>query len=123
MAPLTHSRESDKCIMERSRIKLKHIADLVYSFLISPKDAFRMFDTAARGMLDFDQFHYFIQQICYMDNEAEVPPYAIIKDLFEYFDKGKDGFIDMKEWMDVFAQYDMIVRHGSARQHPLHLNQ
>lgn len=54
-----------------------------------------------------------------MDNGAEVPPYAIIKDLFEYFDKGKDGFIDMKEWMDVFSQYDFAVKHTNKLNRPI----
>eukprot|EP00825_Cyclidium_porcatum_P013302 TRINITY_DN1701_c0_g3_i2.p1 TRINITY_DN1701_c0_g3~~TRINITY_DN1701_c0_g3_i2.p1 ORF type:complete len:627 (+),score=122.35 TRINITY_DN1701_c0_g3_i2:88-1968(+) len=116
-------RESDKCIMERSKLKLNYIADLVYSYLISPKDAFRMFDINSKGLLDFDQFNYFIQQICYMDNGAEVPPYAIIKDLFEYFDKGKDGFIDMKEWMDVFSQYDFAVKHTNKLNRPITVEQ
>lgn len=31
-----------------------------------------------------------------------MPPYSIIKDMFEYIDKRKDGIIDMNEWMDVF---------------------
>lgn len=34
-----------------------------------------------------------------------MPPYSIIKDLFDFFDKSRDGVIDLAEWMDVFAQY------------------
>lgn len=31
-----------------------------------------------------------------------MPPYSILKDMFEYIDKRRDGIIDMNEWMDVF---------------------
>lgn len=37
-----------------------------------------------------------------------MPPYSIIKDLFDYFDKRRDGNIDQTEWMDVFAQFEYI---------------
>ena len=35
----------------------------------------------------------------------EVPPFAIIKDLFEFIDKRRDDQIDLSEWMDTFALY------------------
>ncbi len=34
-----------------------------------------------------------------------MPPYVIIKDIFDYFDKRRDGVIDLNEWMDVFAKF------------------
>ena len=41
-------------------------------------------------------------QLSYLANE-EMPPYSIIKDLFDFFDKSRDGVIDLSEWMDVFS--------------------
>ncbi len=37
-----------------------------------------------------------------------MPPYSIVKDLFEYFDKRRDGVIDQNEWMDTFSKFDYI---------------
>ena len=33
----------------------------------------------------------------------EVPPYPIIKDLFDFCDKNKNNKITIEEWMDVFT--------------------
>lgn len=35
----------------------------------------------------------------------DVPPFAIIKDLFEFIDKRRDGVLDLTEWMDAFSKY------------------
>jgi len=32
----------------------------------------------------------------------EIPPFPIIKDLFDFLDIRKDGIIDMNEWMQSF---------------------
>lgn len=47
-------RDSDKRIIERARIKLSHLTNLVYTYMLSPKDAFRNFDINAKGVLDFE---------------------------------------------------------------------
>ena len=33
-------------------------------------------------------------------------PYTIIKDIFDFIDKKKDGVIEISEWMDTFSQYE-----------------
>ena len=35
----------------------------------------------------------------------EIPPFAIIKDLFEFIDKRRDGHLDLTEWMDAFCKF------------------
>jgi len=35
-----------------------------------------------------------------------MPPYTIIKDMFNFLDKKRDGIIELNEWMDVFSQYE-----------------
>lgn len=35
-----------------------------------------------------------------------MPPYTIIKDIFDFIDKKKDGVIEISEWMDAFSQYE-----------------
>lgn len=94
-------RETDQRIVDRAKVRLQHISEMVYTYMLSPKDAFRMFDKNAEHTLDFEQFQNFIREISFLSNE-DVPPYSIIKDMFEYIDKRRDGIIDMTEWMDVF---------------------
>lgn len=36
----------------------------------------------------------------------EKPAHCIIKDVFEYIDKRRDGVIDLREWMDAFLKYE-----------------
>jgi Ca2+-binding EF-hand superfamily protein len=60
--------------------------------MLSPKDAFRMFDKDNKGFLDFYQFLAFIEKLSMMAGE-EVPPYPIVKDLFDFCDKNKDHTI------------------------------
>jgi hypothetical protein len=47
----------------------------------------------------------------------EVPPYSIIKDLFDYFDKRRDNLIDMSEWMDVFSKFDYVAKASVAKNY------
>lgn len=35
----------------------------------------------------------------------DIPPFAIIKDLFEFIDKRRDGLLDLTEWMDAFSKF------------------
>nr|QBH22546.1 EF hand family protein [Philasterides dicentrarchi] len=98
-------RETDQRIVDRAKVRLQHISEMVYTYMLSPKDAFRMFDKNAEHTLDFEQFQNFIREISFLSNE-DVPPYSIIKDMFEYIDKRRDGIIDMTEWMDVFQSFE-----------------
>jgi hypothetical protein len=76
-------RQVDRKILERASIHLLKINDHIYDYLISPKDAFRQFDNHHTGQLTFEQFRDLIEQLYRLARE-EVPPFAIIKDLFEF---------------------------------------
>ena len=45
-----------------------------------------------------------------------MPPYSIIKDLFDFLDKKRDGVLDLTEWMDVFSQYDFFKRFYTQKK-------
>ncbi len=75
---------------------------MIYTYLVSPKDAFRQFDTHHSGKLSFIEFNNLIVSLMELAG-LESPPYAIIKDLFEYINKKKDGKLSMTEWMDAFG--------------------
>lgn len=97
-------RQADKKILDRATIHMSNINDHIYYYLISPKDAFRTFDSQHQGHLSFEQFRNLIDQLYRLAGE-EVPPFAIIKDLFEFIDKRRDGLLDLTEWMDAFSKY------------------
>lgn len=39
----------------------------------------------------------------------ELPTFIIIKDLFNYIDTKKDGYIDIHEWMEAFKRIEVIL--------------
>lgn len=50
-----------------------------------------------------------IRQLCNYTGEP-VPPFAVLKDLFSYFDKRKDGFIDQREWLETFRRIEVPIK-------------
>ena len=65
--------------------------------MLSPKDAFRLFNEDKSGKMSFEDFQRFIQKIYQMANQPQ-PSFAIIKDLFQTIDIRQDNVIDMAEW-------------------------
>ncbi len=51
--------------------------------------------------MTYEQFNSFIVHLSQLARE-EVPPFPIIKDLFDFIDIRKDGALDMNEWMHSF---------------------
>lgn len=45
-----------------------------------------------------------MQKLCILAKEP-LPPYIIIKDLFEIIDIRKDNVIDINEWLQTFNQF------------------
>ncbi|KAM3134464.1 hypothetical protein pb186bvf_013430 [Paramecium bursaria] len=97
-------RQADNKILDRAAIHLQRVNDHIYHYLLSPKDAFRQIDANHSGYLTFDKFKDMIEMLYRLATE-EIPPFAIIKDLFEFIDKRRDGQIDLTEWMDAFAKF------------------
>ena len=46
--------------------------------------------------------------LCTITRE-EPPPFSIIKDLFDFIDIRKDGFIDLSEWMQSFRMIEVTI--------------
>lgn len=97
-------RQADNKILDRAAIHLQRVNDHIYHYLLSPKDAFRQIDANHTGQLTFDKFKDMIEMLYRLATE-DVPPFAIIKDLFEFIDKRRDGHIDLTEWMDAFSKF------------------
>ena len=71
------------------------------SFMLSARDAFNQFDPQRTGKLTFNNFTELIQRLCELSREP-VPAFPVIKDLFDIIDIRKDGFLDMREWLNTF---------------------
>lgn len=78
---------------QRTKCKIGKIRELMYCFMISPKDAFRYYDDERSGRLMYSQFTQLIMKLFECAQE-ESPTYPIIKDLFDEIDNKKDGILD-----------------------------
>lgn len=50
-------------IVQRAKGRIEKIRENIYDFLISPKDAFRQFNTSRTGKMTFKEFNAFILQL------------------------------------------------------------
>jgi len=51
---MVNFRDVDHRIIDRAKLKLEYITQLIYTFMLSPKDAFRIYDENSKGFLKFD---------------------------------------------------------------------
>lgn len=102
-------RETDAKMLSRADVHMRKMNEHLYFHMISPRDAFRHFDSRNRGTLDFGQFAQLVEQLFSLARE-EVPPIPIVKDLFHYIDKRNDGVLDLREWIDAFRKYPAGTR-------------
>lgn len=56
--------------------------------------------------MTFEHFENFLESLCSMSAE-KAPNFVVKKDLFNYFDSKKDGFIDLTEWQQVFKRIEV----------------
>jgi len=82
---------------------------MMYIYMLSPKDAFRQWNQDRTGKLSFEDFQKMIRQL-YSCTSEPVPSFAVTKDLFNYFDKRRDGFIDQKEWLETFKRIEVPIK-------------
>ena len=57
---LISNRQAENTIINRSVRKLMKIKDNIYSYLLSPKNAFLEFNEDNSGKMTFDQFNKFV---------------------------------------------------------------
>ena len=60
LTELILNRQSENTIINRSVRKLMKIKDNIYSYLLTPKNAFLEFNEDNSGKMTFDQFNKFI---------------------------------------------------------------
>lgn len=77
--------------------------------MLSPKDAFRQFNTDRTGKLTFEHFQNMMKKLSSF-SEDPLPPFSVLRDLFNYFDKRRDGFIDQREWLETFKRIEVPIK-------------
>lgn len=95
-------------ILDRTRQRLHKIKDQIYLFLLSPKDAFYQYNEDRSGKMTFDHFNNIMKVLSVMSGEP-VPDFIIVKDLFNYIDTKRDGYIDLHEWMETFKRIEVPI--------------
>ena len=93
--------EAEHRIRQVAQQRLARLRTNMFTYLLSPSDAFKTYDEGRNGLLTFPQFSELIKRTCEMAGDEE-PAFAVIKDLFELIDTRKDGVLDMKEWAAAF---------------------
>jgi len=103
----------DHRLFERAKTKLQKFKENIYSYMVSPKDAFLLFNEDRTGKMTYNQFNKLVIRLHQLARE-EVPPFTIIKDLFDFLDIRKDGIIDMNEWMQSLS----LIDKNLSQSHP-----
>ncbi|KAL4511758.1 hypothetical protein ABPG72_012603 [Tetrahymena utriculariae] len=106
---------SQQNLINRSKKRINHLKECLYSYLISPKDAFREFDEEKKGYMTLEDFRYFLVKVSKLDR-SEIPSFAISKDMFDQIDLKKDGLIDLDEWIQAFMNYGGTEEHEKIIQ-------
>jgi hypothetical protein len=65
--------------------------------------------------MTFEHFQNLMKTL-YSFSEEPLPSFAVLKDLFSFFDKRKDGYIDQSEWLETFKRIEMPI-HSNFLQH------
>lgn len=114
------SKENENLIETRARNKMAKLKEQMTLHMKSPQDAFDLFDKSKEGKLSFSNFNELITELAKLSDE-EMPPFGIIKDLFDEIDIRKDGFIDLKEWNQTFIGVQSGDTRYSLKKVPQHL--
>lgn len=97
------TKENEKLIETRAKNKMAKLKEQMTLHMKNPQDAFELFDKIKQNKLTFANFHDLIKELSRL-SAKDVPPFGIIKDIFDEIDIRKDGEIDLKEWNQTFLE-------------------
>jgi Ca2+-binding EF-hand superfamily protein len=93
--------ETEKYTNGVAQNRIQKMRQNMYSYMLSPKDAFTQFDSERTGLLTFAKFNSLVNQLSNLSGES-MPAFSVLKDLYDIIDIRKDGVIDMREWLNTF---------------------
>ena len=95
--------EAEVRITEVVRLRVRKLRGYMFDFMVSPRDAFRMYDGGRSGRMEFAAFNALVRKL-YTCSGEPVPAFSVLKDLFDAIDTRNDGYLDIKEWLSAFRQ-------------------
>lgn len=104
------TKDNEKLIESRAKNKMAKLKEQMTLYMKGPQAAFELFDKSKQDKLTFSNFNDLIKQLSKLSSE-EMPPFSIVKDMFDEIDIRKDGEIDLKEWNQTF----ILVQEGDKR--------
>ena len=107
---------TETSIYQRTKKRLESLSRRINDYMISAKDAFRQFNEDNSGKMTFEEFSKLVRTLYKKDNEPG-PAFDIIKDLFEFIDLRKDGFLDIHEWMQTFRNLQGKIIEKNNEKH------
>ena len=85
---------------------LKELKQLLIKYYTNPKLGFELNDIDNKKIIDFDKFKKIIIDLYKRDGRSyPLPPYSILKSMYDFIDIRKDGIIDLNEWSKTFGSF------------------
>ena len=85
---------------------LKEMKQLLIKYYTNPKLGFELNDVENKKKIDFDRFKKIVIDLYKRDARSyPLPPYSILKSMYDFIDIRKDGIIDMNEWSKTFGSF------------------
>lgn len=111
------TKENEQLIQIRAKNKLAKLKEQMTLHMKNPQDAFELFDKNKQNKLTFANFNDLMKELSRLSGK-DVPPFAIIKDIFEEIDIRNDGEIDLKEWNQKFSNIQSGDKQFSLKRLP-----
>ena len=113
-------KDNERLIETRAKNKMAKLKEQMSLHMKSTQDAFELFDKSGEGKLTFSNFNELIKELSRLSKE-EIPPFSIIKDMFDEIDIRKDGVIDQHEWNQTFLSIQEGDKRFSLKKVPQNL--
>ena len=86
---------------------MKDLKQLIIKYYTNPLLAFELNDISNKKLMDFEAFKKIVIDIYKRELRSfSLPPYSLIKSMYDYIDIRKDGIIDINEWRKIFCDIE-----------------